>query len=67
MKNKLKSTGGLTVSHGRLINNSPIGMTGIAQAAMLRKEVKRDRKVSIIADGIIRAEVQQSILGFEID
>lgn len=56
--------GGLTIKDGRLINDKPDGMSGIAQAAMIRKEVKRERKVSMIADGIVRAEMREKLLGF---
>jgi hypothetical protein len=38
-------------------------MSGIAQAAMIRKEVKRERKVSMIADGIMRAELREQMFG----
>ena len=33
MKHKYQSMGGLTVKDGRLINDRPTGITGIAQAA----------------------------------
>lgn len=55
--------GGLTIKDGRLINDKPDGMSGIAQAAMIRKEVKRERKVSMIADGIMRAELREQMFG----
>lgn len=42
MKMKFQSMGGLTIKDGRLINDKPDGMSGIAQAAMIRKEVKRE-------------------------
>ena len=53
---KFKSMGGLTVKEGRLINDRPNGVTGIAQAAQLRKSVYNAKKVNIIADGIEFAE-----------
>ena len=40
--------GGLTVKNGRLVNDRPNGMTGISEAAMLKKAVKREKKVSMI-------------------
>ena len=55
--------GGLTIKDGRLINDKPDGMSGIAQAAMIRKEVKRERKVSMIANGIMRAELREQMFG----
>ena len=47
----------LTVKDGRLINNRPCGMTGIAEMAKLRKEAKREEKVSMIAEGYSRGEM----------
>ena len=48
---------GLTVRDGRLINNRPDGCTGIAQMAKLRKEAKREEKISMIAEGYSRGEM----------
>ena len=48
--------GGLTVKDGRLINDRPNGITGISQAAQLRKSVQNAKEVNIIADGIELAE-----------
>lgn len=47
----------LTVKDGRLINNRADGCTGIAQMAKLRKEAKREEKVSMIAEGYSRGEM----------
>lgn len=47
----------LTVKDGRLINNSGCGETGIAKLAKLRKEAKREEKVSMIAEGYSRGEM----------
>ena len=52
---------GLIVKDGRLINLRPPGETGIAQAARLRKEVKRARKIEMIADGIAVAEARHTL------
>ena len=43
---------GLTVKDGRLINNRPVGETGIAEAARLRKQMEHRYKAECIADGI---------------
>jgi hypothetical protein len=43
---------GLTVKNGRLINNRPDGMTGIAQAAISKRSIKRSEKVGMIAEGV---------------
>jgi hypothetical protein len=56
MKMKFQSMGGLRVEKGRLINDRPDGITGIAQAAQLRKTLHRARKVDMMADGIELAE-----------
>ena len=47
---------GLTVKNGRLVNERPDGMTGIQQAANIKRIVDEDRKIKMIADGIERAE-----------
>ncbi len=47
----------LTVKDGRLINNSVDGCTGIAQLSKLRKEAKREEKISMIAEGYSRGEM----------
>jgi hypothetical protein len=52
---------GLEVKNGRLINNRPDGMTGIAQAASAKKVMKRMDKVGMISEGVsmgyLRAEM----------
>ncbi len=56
MKNKYQSMGGLTVKDGRLINDRPTGITGIQQAAQIKKSLYRAKKVDMMADGIELAE-----------
>ncbi len=56
MKMKFQSMGGLRVEKGRLVNDRPDGITGIAQAAQLRKTLHRSKKVDMMADGIELAE-----------
>ena len=56
MKMKYQSMGGLRVEKGRLINHRPNGISGIEQAAMLRKAMRRAKKVDMYADGIDLAE-----------
>ena len=56
MKMKFQSMGGLRVEKGRLINDRPDGISGIEQAAMLRKSMRRAKKVDMYADGIDLAE-----------
>jgi len=54
---------GLDVKNGRLINNRPDGMTGLAQCAVNKKMTKRMEKVSMIAEGVsmgyMRAEMME--------
>ena len=50
----------LTVKNGRLINNRPNGITGIQQAAEIRKAMKKAEKIEMmsqaVAIGTIKAE-----------
>ena len=57
--------GGLTVKNGRLVNDRPNGVTGIEEASMVRKAMKREKKVSMIADGIMRAEMRENLMGYK--
>jgi len=50
---------GLYVKDGRLQNSRPNSISGIEQAAQLRKMVKYNDKVDMIADGIARAECRK--------
>ncbi len=54
---------GLTIKNGRLVNERPVGMTGIQQAANMKRIVKEDRKIKSIADGIERAESMKTFRG----
>lgn len=55
---------GLTIKNGRLINDRPDGMSGIQQAANIKRIIDEDRKIKIIADGIERAENTKSFRDF---
>lgn len=48
----------LTVKNGRLINNRPNGITGIQQAAQIKKELKREQKISMMEEAMFRAEMR---------
>ena len=50
---------GLTVKNGRLVNERPDGMTGIQQAANMKRIIDEGRQIKMIADGIERAESQK--------
>jgi len=47
---------GLTIKNGRLVNERPVGMTGIQEAANMKRIIDENRKIKMIADGIERAE-----------
>lgn len=47
---------GLTVRGGQLINDRPDSRMGLQKMADARREMKRERKVQMIADGNVRAE-----------
>ena len=47
---------GLTIKNGRLVNERPVGMTGIQEAANMKRIFDENRKIKMIADGIERAE-----------
>ena len=49
---------GLYVEGGQLINERADGMTGIQQAAIYRKQMKKQYKIDCIADGIERAKMR---------
>jgi len=47
---------GLYVKNGRLINDRPDGMSGIAKAAAMKRAVDNDRKINLMAEAIQLAE-----------
>jgi hypothetical protein len=49
---KMMAGSGLDVQGGRLINNRPDGISGIAQVAIAKKAMKHADKVNMIADGV---------------
>ncbi len=57
---KYKSMGGLTVKDGRLMNDREPGVSGIEQAARIKKSMCKARRVGEIADGISLAEVREN-------
>lgn len=52
---------GLSIKQGRLINERPNGMTGIQEAANLRRMKKNTYKEQCIANGIEMAEMRKDI------
>jgi hypothetical protein len=49
---------GLTQKDGMLINNRPDGMTGIAQAAEMKKMMKRAEKISTYSEAFSLGEMK---------
>jgi len=47
---------GLKVKDGRLINDRPTGKSGIEEAAELRKMMQKNEKISVVSQGMQRAE-----------
>lgn len=54
-------TGGLEIKDGRLINNRPDGMTGIAQVAMAKSEMTRMKKIQTTAEGVSLGNMMSEI------
>ena len=52
----------LTVRNGRLINNRPNDVTGIQQAAQIKKDLKREQKISVMEEAMYRAEMRSNLM-----
>lgn len=52
-------------SSERIIDNRPSGVTGLQQAINIKNEIKREKKISMMEDAYVRAEVKMKILGLE--
>jgi hypothetical protein len=46
----------LTVRNGRLINTRPNSVTGIQQAAQIKKDLKREQKIQMMAEAVYRGD-----------
>lgn len=51
----------LTVRNGRLINNRPNDITGIQQAAQIKKQMKREEKIAMMEEAMFRAEMKADL------
>jgi hypothetical protein len=58
-KIKMTGTPGLSVKNGRLINERPDCVIGIQKIAMAIKALKREEKISMVAEGYRRAEMTE--------
>ena len=65
MKIRLDKMSGLTMKDGRLINDRPCGVTGIQQAADLKKARKREEKIEMMVEADVRASMREKMLGYE--
>ena len=55
---------GLTVKDGRLINNRPVGKSGLEEAAEIRQAMKRNKQADVIANGIEKAERRKDMRNY---
>ena len=59
---------GLTVNGGMEINNRPDGTTGIQQAAAIKKGIKRENKVQMMAEAVFLGNIRSEMMeGPEMD
>jgi hypothetical protein len=56
---------GLMGSSERILDNRPSGVTGLQQAIEAKKMIQREKKVSMMEEAYVRAEVKMKILGLE--
>ena len=59
---KMMAGSGLDVQGGRLINNRPCGVTGLAEAAAAKKAIKRMDKIDMIAAGVSMGNMRSDII-----
>lgn len=52
---------GLGIKKGRLVNNAPQAVSGIAKIAEMRKEMKRMQKIDIVRTGTFQAEMMSDL------
>jgi len=55
---------GLTVKDGRLVNNRPVGKSGLEEAAEIRQIMKRNKESEVIANGIEKAEMRKDMRNY---
>jgi hypothetical protein len=59
---------GLTVNKGMLINNRPDGQTGIQQAAVAKKAVRRMEKIQTMSEAVFLGNIRSEVMeGPEMD
>ena len=59
---------GLSVNDGMMINNRPDGVTGIRQAADIKKAVKRADKIQMMSEAVFLGNIKSEMIeGPEMD
>jgi hypothetical protein len=59
---------GLTVNGGMEINNRPDGVTGIRQAADMKKAIKRSEKIQTMSEAVFLGNIKSEMMeGPEMD
>lgn len=53
---------GLTVNGGMEINNRPDGVTGIQQAAAMKKEIKRAQKIQMYSEAVYLGNIKSEMM-----
>jgi len=59
---KMMAGSGLDVQGGRLINNTPDGVSGIVQAAAAKKAMKRESKIQMYSDAVVLGNMKTDML-----
>ena len=62
---KMMAGSGLDVQGGRLINNRPDGVSGIAQAAAAKKAMKRMSKIEMYSDAVALGNMKSEMMESE--
>ena len=51
----------LIVKRGRLINNAPDGISGIQRAVQMKKEIRRESKIQMMAEAVSRGDMMSDM------
>jgi hypothetical protein len=57
----MKNFKDLIVQRGRLINDAPNGVTGIQRAVEIKKDMKREKKIQMMAEAAYRGEMMADL------
>ena len=53
---------GLTMNGGMEINNRPDGVTGIQQAAAIKKGIKREEKIQMMSEAVFLGNIRSEMM-----